>query len=575
MASLIQNERRSSNSMVIRHGRRSRRLTLVKRVLAAPLLTAALSAVVVAVPSAVKPAAAATGSATFNYTGGPQYFAVPANVHELLIEAWGAQGGGDGGQGGYVRGFLPVTPSESLQINVGGQGITGGAGGWNGGGNRGGGTWTPPSGGGGATDIRQGGPSRMIVAGGGGGNAHSQGGLGGYPAGTRAGDNGLNSSEQGAEGGYGGTQSAGGWGGFGFCGTGWAGFAGQGGNGGYNSGFAGGGGGGGYYGGGGGGAGCNWGGTGGGGGSSFASAVVTDVVYDAGARYGDGMVVITWSPDAWPARLTTPGSLTDPTGTIAVDPLNKEASIANAYGLENNGDSDVSTLDVPYVTSPDVVAAKEALVARLQPVVAYEVGTGLLPITGRQTMSSPPSCPDGCPPPSKVLSQPLTYQQRNYWCGPTAAQLVLQQMTGSSPSQAQLSAEEGTEKQQKTSWDAVAKALNNHLGREVFYGKVVSSSNEYLSVVSAATHWENHSVINNITSSPALEYWGPPGTKPSGHFNITHGYSFGSGGTVRVADEYDITKVPTSRTVNPYGYHTVPATQMWQAVRDNKGIVLW
>ena len=86
-------------------------------------------------------------TATFPYTGAAQSWVVPANVHAIDIEAWGAQGGSGkflspltpGGEGGYSKGTLGVTPGETLHVYVGGQGqnvTTAGpvGGGFNGGG---------------------------------------------------------------------------------------------------------------------------------------------------------------------------------------------------------------------------------------------------------------------------------------------------------------------------------------------------------------------------------------------------------------------------------------------------------
>jgi hypothetical protein len=159
---------------------------------------------------------------TFTYTGVEQACVVPqtTRVSRLHVIVAGAQGGngppgcdgfpsqdGTGGHGAYLDAQIPVTPGETLYIEVGGNGGSGsypcdlggegtaGQGGWNGGGTG----MLPPSrvgsgGGGGATDIQtvscaavcdQGGgfgvfvalASRIVVAGGGGG-----GGTGG-PAG--------------------------------------------------------------------------------------------------------------------------------------------------------------------------------------------------------------------------------------------------------------------------------------------------------------------------------------------------------------------------------------------------------
>src|SRR5215204_1448684 len=97
-------------------------------------------------------AAAQSTTETFAFTGGAQSFRVPENVCEITVDAFGAEGGdgdldntvrGEGGLGGEASALLTVTPGESLQVMVGGQGGTGtggplagtvGAGGFYGGG---------------------------------------------------------------------------------------------------------------------------------------------------------------------------------------------------------------------------------------------------------------------------------------------------------------------------------------------------------------------------------------------------------------------------------------------------------
>ena len=82
----------------------------------------------------------------FDYTGSEQTFVVPVGgVYKL--ETWGAQGGNSnseyiGGYGGYSAGYVNLTTTDSLYINVGGKGETnstpyssiGAKGGYNGGG---------------------------------------------------------------------------------------------------------------------------------------------------------------------------------------------------------------------------------------------------------------------------------------------------------------------------------------------------------------------------------------------------------------------------------------------------------
>ena len=62
---------------------------------------------------------------TFQYTGGPQSFAVPAGITQVTIFASGAAGGagqcgGSGGYGGTTTASIAVTPGETLAVFVGG-----------------------------------------------------------------------------------------------------------------------------------------------------------------------------------------------------------------------------------------------------------------------------------------------------------------------------------------------------------------------------------------------------------------------------------------------------------------------
>ena len=163
---------------------------------------------------------------TFVYTGAEQTWIVPSTVTEIVVEAYGAQGGAGnasvtGGLGGYAIANIPVTPGETLEIRVGGQGtstISGGQGGYNGGGS----TYSYccnsqySGSGGGASDVRTSPYSlteRMIVAGGGGGGGSSSyssnsGGAGGGLTGS----DGMApySSNVNVQAGTGGTQTSGG-----------------------------------------------------------------------------------------------------------------------------------------------------------------------------------------------------------------------------------------------------------------------------------------------------------------------------------------------------------------------------
>lgn len=196
----------------------------------------------------------------------------------IHIVAIGGAGGANefpiaGGEAAKVVGDINVTPGATLYIEVGGNGLSSGLGGFNGGGDGGS---SGAGGGGGASDIRTSpledglAPDlRLIVAAGGGGT----GAEGEASAGAAGGAAGIDGSDTttGNPGGKAGTATEGGEGGEGFFGFGGDGELGLGGVGGASgfSGGTGGGGGGGYYGGGGGGGGEISGGGGGGGGSSL------------------------------------------------------------------------------------------------------------------------------------------------------------------------------------------------------------------------------------------------------------------------------------------------------------------
>ena len=227
------------------------------------------------------------GTQTFSFTGVQQTFTVPAQITQLALVVYGAQGGsgtdGPGGLGGSATGTLTVTPGDVIYVFVGGQ-PGGTAAGFNGGGT---GVGAGGRGGGGASDIRVGGiglGNRVIVAGGGGGTTSAGWSDGGGTGGGTTGGNGT-SSNGGVHCGQGGTQNAGGAGATAY-GDGNPGTLGQGGNASPDNNNDPGGGGG-YYGGGGGAAG------GAGGGSGYTDGVSNGVM-QSGVQSGNGLIIISW-----------------------------------------------------------------------------------------------------------------------------------------------------------------------------------------------------------------------------------------------------------------------------------------
>jgi Glycine rich protein/Abnormal spindle-like microcephaly-assoc'd, ASPM-SPD-2-Hydin len=262
------------------------------------------------------PAHAATR--VFLYTGVEQTFVVPVDVHGVHVTAEGAAGGAgspwpNGGSGGTIDAEVPVTPGETLYVEVGGAGIPGNlccspsfnggaAGGLDTvGANHGGG-------GGGASDVRRlprtaagSESSRLVVAGGGGGGGG--GGPQDYGPDGGAADRPGRTCGPCGSGGDSGTAAAGGLGGDAGgvdASDGADGTIGIGGNGGEGASGGGGGGGGGYYGGGGGGGGDTVSADGGGGGGGGGSSLVVGAHEGGGyipalpVPFGTGVVTISY-----------------------------------------------------------------------------------------------------------------------------------------------------------------------------------------------------------------------------------------------------------------------------------------
>lgn len=145
------------------------------------------------------------GSRTFNYDPDAQGFSVPEGVYFLYFQARGGHGGGQsrhiaaGGKSGVVTGVAPVSPGQTLEVDVARYGGAKGGDGYRHGGDHGT-TWGPSegysgAGGGGATGVvnLSAGRATLFVAGGGGagGGNDSDGAVGG------AGGNGGLPAEQG------------------------------------------------------------------------------------------------------------------------------------------------------------------------------------------------------------------------------------------------------------------------------------------------------------------------------------------------------------------------------------------
>lgn len=150
------------------------------------------------------PSVAIASTTQFNYTGSYQSYLVPPGTKWVYIVGWGAAGGGysayntsSGGGGACIKGYITVTPGETLTVVVGKGGVEFGASGTDAQG--GGGGSRAPGGGRSAIQRTRGIDIVSIAGGGGGGGSGDNGGVGGIATGG-----------PGSSGAGGGTQTAGG-----------------------------------------------------------------------------------------------------------------------------------------------------------------------------------------------------------------------------------------------------------------------------------------------------------------------------------------------------------------------------
>jgi hypothetical protein len=333
------------------------------------------------------PTAPAPATTTFTNPGESTY-TVPAGVDEILVTAIGGQGGGGanagcaGGIGSEVTSELPVSPGQTLYVEVG-----------VGGGGAGSSFFGSPGGnGGGESDVRTASATvtsvvqrdtRLIVAGGGGGGGGNYGGCSGGSGGPVP--SGGSSTDE-SPGGGAGTATAGGSTSAAnrlvpeLCvGDAIAGSLGQGGSG-AACGDSGGGGGGGYYGGGGGGGGFV--GAGGGAGSNEVELGSTDTSITAatqgnpeviiknsaptatisgvtsGATYAEGQVVPTHFTCADPYGTGISRCVDSNGATAGTGVLHTSTPGADTYDvLAISGDGEVSTTSVSYNVAPPVTTS--------------------------------------------------------------------------------------------------------------------------------------------------------------------------------------------------------------------------
>lgn len=312
-------------------------------------------------------------TASFPYTGGYQYWTVPAGVTSITLAINGAGSGGV--RGGRVTGKATVVGGQRLAIiagkagDAGSAGGSGGSHGWGGGGAGGdGNNAAGGDAGGGYSLIRRDGGTIFGVAGGAGGTSGDSGlgGEGGSTTGAPGARGTSGSNSTGAA--TGGTQSQGGNGGTSSSGSDFAGsnasdtaidaYGGSGGSSQYHS-HGGGGGGGGWHQGGGGQA-SSFGfapGGGGGGGSNYTGGMSSAATARGAGNSGNGSATITWvspAPASQPAN--TPSTAKINGAAEAPEFPTKSTGTVNIGATISDPDDDNVRLLVRYSTHSDFSA---------------------------------------------------------------------------------------------------------------------------------------------------------------------------------------------------------------------------
>jgi hypothetical protein len=242
-------------------------------------------------------------------------------------------------------------------------------------------------------------------------------------------------------------------------------------------------------------------------------------------------------------------------------------------GLASVGNTGVSVL--PYtapfdpLSQPDPVSYANKLAQ--EPLVAVGVASNLEQFaTGSSVGPSVSPCPQitgidigaRCSPPvHRETSQPLTPQERYYWCGPASTSLVLSEL-GVGVSQTSLAGEEGTNSRYGTGIYSVSAALNRHQRGNPFGVQQPSDPATLMSWVTEDVWSYNSSLVANVNTG-GLPNWGGHSYM---HYDVIYGYDHSGGGYVTLAEEYDPHYLGYNTKWDPFGYWTIRLAQMYQAI---------
>ena len=172
-------------------------------------------------------------------------------------------------------------------------------------------------------------------------------------------------------------------------------------------------------------------------------------------------------------------------------------------------------------------------------------------------------CPDGgCPPTRLLTGQPLTWQETNYSCGPSATRLVVWQIMRVDNGEQTYFDYEGTRAGYGTNIVGVERGLNRDVPPGEKFGLVKPSEpTDLLNWVVNDVYNYNSSLIEEINTS-AFGYWNHT---PSHHFNIIYGYdlNYGQTGKLFLAEEFG----GSYSWGSPYGYREVSTEESFAAIQ--------
>lgn len=256
---------------------------------------------------------------------------------------------------------------------------------------------------------------------------------------------------------------------------------------------------------------------------------------------------------------------------------------------------------------PNVLAAKRAAVAYNSPQVAAWLAQNATSTTAPDDPCPVAGCVTatdlGCvpqPPPGVVNELPYPFcqadpkpapppakwkasisgaqaQQKDYYCMPAAAAIILTSQGANPPSQDQLAAQMGTNPDTGTYMKNAVGPINNYRNTAAPHTPYVfsnaTSPADLLDSVVTDTWTYRQDLIIGINMQTIGYY--APGTRWSPHVLVAYGYDTSRGGKIHVFDMYDGDMFGEPAADNRYGPHEVSIEQAWNSMAPTSGEMIW